>query len=85
MDILALVAVVGAVTQILKEWLRKNFKLNLFGGWSVLLAVLVSAGVVAINAIKLSQSFDLALLWIFVQVALYAIGGKKLLKSILPK
>lgn len=85
MDILAMVAVVGAVTQLLKEWLRDNLKLNVVKGWAVLLAVIVSAGVTIVYAIKLNHPIDLALLWIFIQVALYAIGGKKLLKSVLPK
>ena len=75
MDIVAMVATVVATTQVVKTIL-KMVNPNI-------IAVVVSAGVVAYEAIRLGVGFDLPLLLVFIQVVIGAIGSFKVVRQVL--
>lgn len=80
MDIVALIAIVGIVTQFLKKALSK-FKINIEGTGAVVLSVVVSVGVVLVEAIKLDMPLGLALVPVLIQVIVGANMGYSLLKA----
>jgi uncharacterized protein YacL len=84
MDIIALIALTAAATQIIKKGLEKLLGHDLAPIAGTILAVLVSIFVVSYKAIETSTPFTFALFMIWVQVAIGATGGFKLAKAFLP-
>jgi hypothetical protein len=79
----ALVALVLSVTQVAKSWLQNWFKQLEWKAWmSVVLSLLVTAGVVLYDALKNGIPINLDLIWIMVTVFALANGAKKLLGTI---
>jgi hypothetical protein len=81
MDIAKLIASVAVVTEILKKLLLK-IHVELKGQAAVVLAVIVSAGVVVVESLMTGQSIGLSTLVVFIKVVLgatigYAIVTKK--------
>jgi len=75
MDVVALVALVMTVTEVIKN-------LPFFSKLSpVIWSIIVSAGVVAYKALETQHPFDVALLGIFITVVITANGGHKLIKA----
>ncbi|MCJ7487210.1 MAG: hypothetical protein MUQ25_13755 [Candidatus Aminicenantes bacterium] len=79
MDVLTLIGVTGFVTQFFKKALSR-FKLVIEGTAAVVLSVVVSVGVVLVEAIKLDMPLSLALIPVLVQVIVGANMGYSLLK-----
>ncbi|MBE3120027.1 MAG: hypothetical protein IMZ50_14890 [Candidatus Atribacteria bacterium] len=79
MDIVALIAIVGVVTQFLKKALSK-VKINIEGKAAIVLSVLVSVGVVLVESIKFDMPLTFALVPVLVQVIVGANMGYSLLK-----
>lgn len=81
MDIAKLIASVAVVTEILKKLLLQ-IHVELKGQAAVVLAVIVSAGVVVVESLMTGQSIGLSTLVVFIKVVLgatigYAIVTKK--------
>lgn len=79
MDIAVLIVMVGIVTQFLKKALSK-IKINVEGKAAIVLSVLVSVGVVLVEAIKLDMPLSFALVPLLLQVIIGANMGYSLLK-----
>jgi hypothetical protein len=74
MDIAVMAAAVLAVVQIVKKW---PFLAKIS---PVILSAFASIGVVAYYAVKTGTPITAALIWVAIQVFVYANGGYKLLK-----
>lgn len=74
MDIIALIALVVAITQVLKQVIKIDPNI---------IAVLVSFLVVAYKAVATGTPFTFALIVILVQVVIGAIGSFKVAKQVL--
>jgi hypothetical protein len=84
MNVGQMVVIVITIGQAVKELLRVKFKIE--GKASVILMVVVSAGVVGYKFLTESMAFDLAMfLMLVAQVASAAIGGKLVAGSIAKK
>jgi hypothetical protein len=80
MDPLILAAAVVLFVQGIKEVLKKA-KIDVSGVLAIILTVLVSAGEVASGILGAGQAiFTFAVLWLFVKVTVYALGGYGLVK-----
>ena len=85
MNVGQMVLIVIAITQAIKEFLRKWLP-NFSGTSSVILAVVVSAGVVGYKFVTEGMAFEIvAFLILVAEVAAAAIGGKLTAASIAKK
>jgi len=84
MSVVALAAAVVLGVQVIKNGL-KSLGLVIQGWGSVLLAIAASLAVVAFEAVRLGIPFTLALGWIFLQVAFYALTGKFFISQVTEK
>lgn len=74
MDVLILIGIVATVTEIIKKGLLK-IRVELKGQSAVILACLVSVGVVLVKAIQLDVPIGLGLIPVLVQVILGSTVG----------
>jgi hypothetical protein len=82
----ALVALVLSFTQVGKSWLQSWFKNLVWKQWmSVVLSLVVSAGVVLYNASENQIPINMDLLWVVLTVFALANGAKKVLGGLKPK
>jgi len=84
MDVAVLAAAVVLGVQVIKTGL-KELGLIVQGWGAVLLAILASAAVVSFEAVHQVIPFNLALFWIFAQVAFFAATGKAFLSYTINK
>jgi hypothetical protein len=79
MNVAALIVVVGLVTQFAKKLLGK-INLKIEGTAAVVLSVVVSIGVVLVEAVKLDVPIGIALVPVLIQVIVGSNMGYSLLK-----
>jgi len=82
LDIVILIGIVVAVTELIKKGFTKYLKIDIKGKTAVILAGLVSVGVVFIESLKSDIPITFALLPILIQVIIgatigYSIATKK--------
>lgn len=82
MDVVTLIGIVMGVTELIKKSFTKLFKITINGKAAVILAVIVSIGVVVVKAVQLDVTIGLALIPTLIQVILgatigYSIATKK--------
>jgi len=78
MNIPSLIAMTAVVTEFIKKALLK-LKIEIKGAAAVVLAVIVSAGVVVVEVFKTGGTFGIGTLWIFAQVVLGSTIGYSIL------
>jgi len=78
MNIPSLIAMTAVVTEFIKKALLK-LKIEIKGAAAVVLAVIVSAGVVVVEVFKTGGTFGIGTIWIFVQVVLGSTIGYSIL------
>lgn len=81
----ALVALVLAITQVVKSWLKSWFKIpdEQWQKWmSVLLSLFVSVGVIVYTEMKAGTGIDLNDLWTVLAVFALANGAKKIINKL---
>jgi len=74
MDIAVMVAAVAAATEIIKKGLLK-IRIEIKGQAAVILAGVVSVGVVLVNALRADVPVGLGLLPVLIQVIIYSTVG----------
>lgn len=82
MAVVALVAVVVATTQAIKKGLEALFGKPLVPAVAFILSAIMAFFTVAIKALQVGHPFNVALLFIFVQVVAYSSGGFLLIKKL---
>jgi hypothetical protein len=83
----AIVALVLAVTQTVKSWIKSWFNIpdEKWKKWfSVALSFLVSVGVVVYDALKTGAGLNLELIWTIIGAFALANGAKKLINTVRP-
>lgn len=75
MDIPKLIGIVAVVTETIKKLLLKYVHVDLKGQAAVVLAIIVSAGVVVFESLKTGQALGIPTFWVFLQVVIGATIG----------
>lgn len=82
MDVVALVALIVGATQVIKKALEAWLKHDLQPVFGTILAIVVSLFVVAFKALQTGTPFNSALLVLWINVVIVAIGGFKVAKGL---
>ena len=80
MDVLELVALVALVTQFVKKAVLKVFKVEIGGKAAIIASVLVSIGVVFVQAVQTETALGLGLIPVLIQVIIGSNMGYSLFK-----